>query len=64
MEQFIGQVQKSYVEIPEKLKAMNALENLKDRFVALSTVEIDVKHEIRRNVTYLAKRISDVSSIN
>uniref|UniRef100_A0A915DTQ2 Dystrophin n=1 Tax=Ditylenchus dipsaci TaxID=166011 RepID=A0A915DTQ2_9BILA len=53
-------VLEKFNEMPEKLEAMRLLDNLKDRFVALATVEPDVKHEIRRNVTQLAKRISDL----
>lgn len=48
-------------EMPERLDAMHSLENLKDRFVALANVEPDVKHEVRRYVSQLAKRVSDVS---
>lgn len=48
-------------EVDEKVAAFRYLETLKDRFVALASVDSEVKHEIRRDLTHLGKRISDVS---
>lgn len=43
------------------MDSMRAIEALKDRFVAMASVEPEVKHEVRRAVTALSKRLSDVS---
>lgn len=50
-----------YNELPEKIKAHQNLENLKNRFVALANVEPNIKHDIRRKVAHIGKRISDVN---
>lgn len=47
-------------ELPEKIRAHKVLENLKNRFVALSNVEPNTKHDIRRSVAQIGKRVSDV----
>ncbi|KAI1731516.1 calponin homology (CH) domain-containing protein [Ditylenchus destructor] len=60
LDNLVRYVLERHNEMPEKLDAMHSLENLKDRFVALSNVEPDVKHEVRRYVSQLAKRVSDL----
>uniref|UniRef100_A0A1I7SAC8 Dystrophin n=1 Tax=Bursaphelenchus xylophilus TaxID=6326 RepID=A0A1I7SAC8_BURXY len=47
-------------EVDEKILAFRSIEMLKDRFVALGDVDTEVKHRIRREITQLAKRISDL----
>lgn len=49
-------------EVDERVLLFRNLETLKDRFVALGEVETDVKHRVRRDLTQLGKRISDVSA--
>jgi hypothetical protein len=61
LDTFLKRVQTCLNDVEEKVEAFRNLETLKDRFVALSSVDTDVKHEVRRNVTQLGKRISDVS---
>lgn len=61
LEAFVKRVQACLNDTEEKFETFRNLETLKDRFVALSSVEDSVKHTIRRNVTQLGKRISDVS---
>jgi hypothetical protein len=61
LEMFLKRVQSCLNDVEEKFETFRNLETLKDRFVALANVEDSVKHEIRRNVTQLGKRISDVS---
>lgn len=50
-----------YNELPDKIKAHQNLEYLKDRFVALTNVELNTKHDIRRSVAQIGKRVSNVN---
>jgi chromosome segregation ATPase len=64
LEEFLKRIQNCLNDVEEKVETFRNLETLKDRFVALSNVDAEVKHEIRRNVTQLGKRISDVSILS
>jgi len=59
----LKKMQKKSSEFPEKQEEMYSLELLKDRFVALASVGQEAKHEARRNISLLSKRLSDVSKI-
>lgn len=61
LDSYLKRVQNYLNDAEEKFKTFRNVETNKDRFVALSNVDAEVKHEIRRNVTNLGKRISDVS---
>jgi phosphoglycerate-specific signal transduction histidine kinase len=61
LDAFLKSVQACLNDVEEKVETFRNLETLKNRFIALSSVDADVKHEVRRNVTQLGKRISDVS---
>ncbi|CAK5089036.1 unnamed protein product [Meloidogyne enterolobii] len=53
-------IQKRYYSTETKLESFRQLERLKDRFANLVSVEPQVKHEVRRDVANLGKRLSDV----
>lgn len=60
LEQHIAKMREGYESADAKTDALRSLERMKDKFVALESVEQQAKHEVRRNVAQLGKRISDV----
>ncbi|KAI6226090.1 Discontinuous actin hexagon [Aphelenchoides besseyi] len=56
----LERIRNGLTDVEEKCETFRNLETLKDRFVALSNVDANIKHEVRRNVTQLGKRISDL----
>ncbi|EYC35029.1 hypothetical protein Y032_1182g3737, partial [Ancylostoma ceylanicum] len=49
-------------QISEKKAALVALENAKERLLAQASVDVAAKHEVRRGVSDVAKRIADIRS--
>ncbi|TKR92162.1 hypothetical protein L596_006870 [Steinernema carpocapsae] len=47
-------------DYPQKVDAFRQIEGVKDRFVQLRSVENDVKHDIRRTVSELGSRVTDL----
>uniref|UniRef100_A0A0N5BAQ1 Dystrophin n=1 Tax=Strongyloides papillosus TaxID=174720 RepID=A0A0N5BAQ1_STREA len=47
-------------EYDEKMSTFHSLENLKNRFVALDCVHNDIKHKMRRDVSSIGAKITDL----
>ncbi|KAK0429407.1 hypothetical protein QR680_011365 [Steinernema hermaphroditum] len=47
-------------DYPQKVDTFHQIEHVKDRFVVLKSVEHDVKHDVRRTVSELGARVSDL----
>ncbi|KAI3422321.1 hypothetical protein GPALN_012844 [Globodera pallida] len=59
-EQHIEKVRERHKSVDAKMNSFHNLDKLKDKFAALDSVEQQAKHEVRRSVAQLGKRISDL----
>uniref|UniRef100_A0A914HK11 Dystrophin n=1 Tax=Globodera rostochiensis TaxID=31243 RepID=A0A914HK11_GLORO len=59
-EQHIEKVRERHESVDAKMNSFHNLDKLKDKFAALDSVEQQAKHEVRRSVAQLGKRISDL----